>query len=89
MKISKVENPEPKTEEYIYWCSGCRHCHAILVREQHPCWTFDGNYERPTIKPSVNVVGVCHHTITDGMIAYGTDCSHALSGQTVEMEDFE
>ena len=89
MKISKVINPNPNEEEYIYWCAGCKHSHAIWVREQHPCWTFDGNFERPTIKPSVKIEGVCHHIITDGMIAYQADCSHELDGQTIEMSEID
>jgi hypothetical protein len=32
---------------------------------------------------------VCHSVITDGMIAYQNDCTHAMAGQTVELPDLK
>lgn len=68
-------------------------------------WQFNGDFERPTFTPSVNMSwggpgnpcgdGVTiipffrnHFTVTDGRITYCTDCTHALSGQTLDLLEF-
>lgn len=94
VKIVKIDCPLPNTEEYMFWCEGCGQHHSILVREQHPCWTFNGNFEKPTINPSVRhtfsfVNQMCHYVITDGMMHFEDDSTHELKGQTVEMKDIE
>jgi len=33
-----------------FWCPGCKEAHSVIN-----AWTFNGNYERPTFKPSVLV----------------------------------
>ncbi len=33
--------------------------------------------------------GRCHSFVTDGKIAFGEDCSHALKGKTVDLPDWE
>lgn len=65
-------------------------------------WTFNGDYERPTFKPSILVKGtdwdgkvpgqgitrtVCHSFVTDGRIQFLGDCTHSLAGQTVDLPD--
>lgn len=42
------------------------------------------------VGPDGNIPGkkmICHSFITDGKIQYLPDCTHALAGQTVEMEE--
>lgn len=62
-----------------------------------PVWTYNGDNEKPTISPSIlikgyggkdNPHGVCHTMIKDGNIQFLPDCTHALAGKTVPMEDF-
>lgn len=81
-----------------------------------PCWTFNGDLDRPTLSPSLLVrtghhitgqppeencrhckdakedghptfCGICHSFIRDGKMEFLGDCTHKLSGQTVEIED--
>lgn len=84
----------------------CRACGTHLIptyQEPGKRWTFNGNFDKPTITPSVNEscndpghpsynAGAkssrCHYIVTDGKIAYQGDCTHNLKGQTVELEDF-
>jgi hypothetical protein len=33
--------------------------------------------------------GVCHSHVTDGKIQYLSDCTHELTGQTIEVEEPE
>lgn len=42
-----------------FWCPGCEEMHMINVDpEIRPAWGFNGDYDRPTFKPSINVTGV-------------------------------
>lgn len=48
-----------------------------------------GRYADPNFvpPPDHDPSGVCHYTITRGMIAFAGDCTHALRGQTVDLPD--
>ena len=42
-----------------FFCPGCGEYHRIRIEgNEHPLWTFNGNYERPTFTPSILVNGV-------------------------------
>lgn len=106
MKIREVSaQPGTGSPNFLIWCPACKCCHGIWVDpNRSPSgggWTFDGNAEAPTIKPSIKVtyngkdadqpgrpVGICHSVITAGIIAYCADCTHELAGKSVPMEDF-
>ena len=59
-----------------------------------PHWAFDGNFERPTLSPSILSRGtdgdeprVCHSFVRDGRIEFLGDCTHALAGQKVDLPE--
>jgi hypothetical protein len=84
----------PTIEEYSFQCPGCGYAHWVRVKCPRPCWTWNGDVERPTISPSLLVNGHssdhrCHSFITDGKIQFLDDCWHELKGQTVEIPDRE
>jgi len=61
-------------------------------RKDTECWSWNGNTERPTLKPSIltqrpNVK--CHTWVNDGKAQFLDDCSHELAGQTVELLEVE
>jgi hypothetical protein len=66
-------------------------------REGTPCWTWNGDCDRPTLRPSVLTRGVysdgkdhvCHSWITDGQIHFLEDCTHSLAGQTLDLLDLQ
>lgn len=76
---------------YLHWCPGCDGIHMIYSKAPHPNgskWTFDGNVDRPTFSPSVNVGltnGRCHYFVRDGKIEFCGDSTHALAGKTVDL----
>jgi len=58
------------------------------------CWTWNGNTEAPTLRPSVLSEGFssitdapfrCHSWINDGAAQFLDDCSHDMAGQTVPL----
>ncbi|WP_407658073.1 DUF6527 family protein [Marinobacter alexandrii] len=56
------------------------------------CWTWNGDTNKPTIKPSVltrnhNETFRCHSWVNDGQAIFLTDCSHDMAGQTVDLLD--
>ena len=90
-------------EEYLFDCPGCGMMHAVPVKRGSragvgPAWDFNGSLEAPTFHPSLlvryhdqskgpGVNSVCHLFVTDGMLQFLSDCTHALAGQTVSMEE--
>lgn len=56
-------------------------------------WTWNGNTEKPTLKPSIlSRMGrdggvVCHTFVNDGMVQFLDDCTHEHAGQTLELLD--
>lgn len=61
------------------------------TRNNTPCWTWNGDVYKPTLRPSVSSSGYCydeesdfkcHSWITDGNIQFLGDCSHDKAGTT-------
>lgn len=101
--------------ELGFLCPGCKEIHFIndseteLQSEEHykamgfhrpDIWTFNNDFESPTIRASVltrrycfnsatgkhdKEIERCHSFVTDGNIQFLSDCQHALAGQTVEL----
>ncbi|RYD61732.1 MAG: hypothetical protein EOP84_35380 [Verrucomicrobiaceae bacterium] len=58
------------------------------TREGTGNWTWNGDTEKPTLKPSVltwNGTERCHTWITDGQAIFLDDCSHEFAGQTLDL----
>ncbi len=84
---------------WLWHCPGCDDVHQCDKR-----WSFNGDEEKPTFGPAEGppncsvLVTVeygdgrptsrCHSHVTDGRVAFGDDCTHALKGQTVEIPDW-
>lgn len=100
IKISESwYDKEGKEIRYSFYCPGCGCSHGFSK-----AWSFNGDFEKPTIKPSILVTWEdfvdhddhtkgtkkyrCHSFITDGKIRFLGDCTHKLAGQTVELPDF-
>jgi len=95
--------------ELAFKCPGCKCRHFINDKLTEipdlPCskiWTFNGDFDNPTIRASVLTrsyqvnpntgvydieVDRCHSFITDGKIEFLTDCHHHLAGQTIELPE--
>ena len=71
---------------------GTLHLPVILsgTRDGTNCWTWNGDTEKPTLRPSVlhtrDYAGLrCHTWVNDGQAQFLDDCNHELRGQTVDM----
>ena len=92
---------DPTGADYEFYCPGCKCDHAVwttVKNGMNAIWGFNGDIDHPTFTPSIlihfhsQVKGmdmVCHSFVTNGSIQFLSDCTHALAGQTVEMEDIE
>lgn len=80
---------------WAFRCPGCDNYHVVRA---DGTWTFNEDFEQPTLSPSVLitetkttdgrlVIPRCHSFIRDGRIEFLGDCSHALAGQTVELPE--
>lgn len=65
-------------------------------RKDTPCWTWNGDTEKPTLKPSILTrfetrleLTVCHSFVTDGKVQFLSDCTHEFAGQTLELLDVD
>lgn len=90
MSKDKVELDD--VGKYLWWCPGCEIFHFFQLAPQTPAWTWNNDFNKPTIQPSILVRSgnesgptICHTFITDGKIQYLGDCTHKLAGQTVDM----
>jgi hypothetical protein len=56
-----------------------------------PRWVWNGDKESPTFTPSIlcQADERCHSYVTDGKIRYLPDSTHALSGQTIDIPEFQ
>lgn len=84
-------------------CPGCGGVHHIQHgADDGPNWGWNGSLTKPTFTPSVLVQyngadagrdgappAVCHSFVTDGRIQFLGDCTHALAGQTVDLQPIE
>ena len=56
-------------------------------------WTWNGDTERPTLKPSLlSTCGGdtrCHTWITEGKAVFLGDCTHEYAGQTLNLLDLD
>jgi len=81
----------------VFHCPGCEHSHGIPVSGHPRAWSWNGSVDVPTITPSllVNVGGgnptepICHSFVTNGKIQFLSDSTHKLSGQTVDIPEWE
>ena len=68
-------------------------------RDGTGCWSWNGDIEKPTLKPSVLTEGSaltddgqfykfrCHTWINDGQAIFLDDCRHEYKGQTLDLID--
>lgn len=91
-----------------FQCPGCKLNHTLYTQSTPadlpgPRWHFNGDYQRPTMQPSIKATGgfpnsdpesdgwdekaICHSFVTDGRIQFLGDCTHALAGQTVDLPE--
>lgn len=63
-----------------------------------PLWGWNGNFEKPTVTPSVRAQWTegeamtpkcCHFFLTDGKLHFLNDCTHALAGQVVDLPEMD
>jgi hypothetical protein len=66
----------------------------INTTNHSPSWDFDGNFDAPTVSPSIltktgnepNLL-VCHSFLKGGVFEYLGDCTHEFVNQQVPMLD--
>jgi len=76
---------------HVHYCPGCDQMHRLP-----PGWTFNGDLVKPTYSPSFKHsmertdgqwTKVCHYILTDGVLNFCGDSTHALAGQSVPLPE--
>jgi hypothetical protein len=84
-------------EDYVNFdCPGCGQFHVLPIKGPN-AWGFNGNYDRPTLTPSIlanrgranPTAHICHSYVTDGRIQFLGDCTHELANQTVDLPEIK
>lgn len=94
--MAKIRDWTPDKSILEFHCPGCGGLHRVGAKIH----AFNGNYEKPTLSPSVLCSGYishpdyefgkeiyCHSFVVDGRIQFLDDCRHPLKGQTVDLPD--
>lgn len=59
----------------MFYCQGCKEYHVI-----NDSWSFNGDFDNPTISPSILVTGTIHPT--------DDEVKRILSGEYVQPKDY-
>lgn len=97
--LRKIEG----SDRVVFWCPGCKEDHQIDTAHwgfngDHDKPTFSPSYltwldPNPNADPQHDPDGKfrngfrCHSYIKEGMIQFLDDCTHALAGQTVALQE--
>jgi len=97
---ANVVEPTPGNTYVQFRCPGCQRPHKVQI-EGHGAWGWNGDITRPTFTPSVLVTydgadagtdgappKTCHSYVTDGLIRFLGDSTHALAGQVVDLPEW-
>lgn len=87
---------EPKDATHVWLCMPGPLSHRILpvihgnaTRKGTPCWSWNGDTENPTLKPSIRTKGgdgvVCHSFVNNGKVQFLGDCTHEFAGKTLDL----
>ncbi len=68
----------------------CRMIPVILKGDRRGtnCWSWNGDTEKPTLKPSILTTDgthTCHTWVNDGKAIFLPDCTHELAGKTLDL----
>lgn len=68
---------------WLIWCPGCESAHFIP-----DAWHFNGDLACPSFSPSVNHPGICHYTLTSGVMRFDeVDTKHKYRQQSVALPE--
>jgi len=90
-KIKDATDVDGSFYRHMFMCPGCNEYHGV-----DNTWEFNGNYEHPTLSPSVLVEWIeagtnkrCHSFVREGRIEFLGDCTHGFAGSTVDLPEVE
>lgn len=94
--LRQVQQFSLEEMNYTFYCPACKSYHGFKTTGNEPRWTFNGDMNKPTVRPSLLMTWTygednkpfrCHLFVTDGKIQYLSDCLHEFAGKTVDMQE--
>ena len=95
MKARQLTTSDGNTTYIVIFCPGCERNHSIPIKSTDGhIWTFNDDFEKPTLSPSLNVFPdeprhQCHSFVENGNIRFLNDCFHTLKNSTVPLPDID
>lgn len=88
VKIVAFNNPAPGRHTHMFMCPACGYAHCFSAE----ALGYNGNAESPTMKRPLKIPGHlalyrCESIITNGMIAFGDNCTHQFAGYELVLPD--
>lgn len=99
--LAKLYGQDTVSHGLWFHCPGCGRGHRVMTKEYNDGptqWEWNGDLVKPTFSPSILTWWTegeekkdcrCHSFVTDGMIQFLSDCTHALAGQTVPLQPWD
>ncbi|MCZ8310961.1 MAG: DUF6527 family protein [Magnetospirillum sp.] len=89
-KLRATVDGHGQSNGHLHFCPGCDDMHRLP-----PGWAFNGDLVKPTYSPSFKHTWgrhkpgqpekCCHYILTDGVLNFCGDSTHALAGQSVPL----
>lgn len=80
-------------------CPGCKCFHGVPVKPNPKGWDFNGDFEKPTLSPSILIdyegnptadrPNRCHSHVRAGQIEFCSDSSHGFAGMTLPLPSLD
>lgn len=96
MKLKEKRRSDGSLIGYGIKCPGCDGYHLFFMSGDMT-WEFNGNLEKPTFRPSLKNSHdgnkyeppfCCHLNLTDGVLQFHPDCTHANKGKFMDLPDY-
>lgn len=74
-----------RCDRFLYFCIACNTLEWFDTKQ----WHWDRDMDCPTVHPDIKYEKesyICHKRITNGVIEYLPDCTHAMAGMKANME---
>lgn len=93
----RVNNEQGHPHGWKILCPACHRYHVFSTEEPNENgarWTFNGDRDKPTFKPSMlerdgygATARVCHSSVREGRIHFHMDCTDEFAVQTLDLPD--
>lgn len=94
-KFRLWSTPDDSKAGLVYWCQGCESPHTVQTLGVGPQWSFNGDYDKPVVSPSVLVTYPANPDASEEFKEWRTErrchtfigCNGATPGEVIFLSD--